>query len=140
MASAWDQHIADVQAGRTQTAQPQQTNQGGIFGALLGGLLSGSKKGDPAPGTIGPNKKGMWTPSVGALPVGPATPINYQAIGKLLNSGALRGETVAQPQAPVPLPAAPTPVQQPARKPNLLELIFGNLGGGFNRNDIFGGQ
>jgi hypothetical protein len=122
MADAWDTYIQRQQsgAGSSGGGQPNPLSNIPIFGALFSALGMGSS------GGIKPDGRGMYTPSVGQMPVGPPTPINYGAIRSLLNSGALRTGQVnmAQPM-PAPEPVADPAPQKPKHPLASLLSLFG---------------
>lgn len=112
MADAWDEYIKRQQSAPAQTVSTAPSNPLSILFGALGGLIPGM--GSSSQGAIRPDLRGMYTPSVGEMPVGPPTPINYGAMKSLLNSGVLRAPGVPMP-TPAPQPApTPTPAPQPA--------------------------
>ena len=119
MADAWDEYIRRVQGnGSSQTPQSSDNPLSGLL-SMFGSLGSGS-------GGIRPDSRGMYTPSIGQMPVGPPTPINYGGIRALLNSGVLRTGNVPAPVTPPPEtaePSAPAPQANPLA--NLLRILGG---------------
>lgn len=134
MADSWDEYIKRQQSGQAQQPVPQQADNPFFTSPLFGSMFGGRPQPQQQQGVIGPDSKGMYTPSLGQMPVGPATPINYGAMRGLLNSGVLRnGGQVAQPQPMPQMEAAPAPAPVQQKKQGLLDVIFGALSGGFNR-------
>lgn len=97
MADEWDTYLKRQQSegSSTHTVGSNPFASIPLLGALFGSM-GGTSSG------IRPNKQGLYTPSLGEMPVGPPTPINYGAIRNLLNSGVLRTGQVnpAQPEPP----------------------------------------
>lgn len=130
MADAWDTYIQKQQsAGPQPSAAPNPFASIPIFGALFGAL-------GKTQGVIGPDKKtGLYSPSIGPMPVGPPTPINYGAIRNLLSSGALRTGQVPDYQPPPP--AAPAP-QAPAPKKSPGDRVLEEMMKWFQTKDLGG--
>jgi hypothetical protein len=136
MADAWDEYIKKQQSG--ETSQPVQQAQpkylwdapmlGGMFGMFGGSAGSGGSKFSNS-NSIKPDARGLYTPSIGEMPVGPPSPIDYGRIRNLLNSGVLKTGEMAPMPATAPAPAPSQPSQQPTDfLGGLLGRIFGLSG------------
>ena len=117
MPDAWDTYIR-----RQQDEAPPPPAPFNPFTSVLGRLF-GNLGGGQQPGQLSADKRGLFTPSMLPMPVGPATPVDYGRMRHLLNSGVLQTGQIQPYVPPAPEPEAVPP---PApRRSGLLSFLFG---------------